>query len=73
MKKKVITGSMIAAIAIISFYLGTTVNSLLASPGSFGNKEESSICAVVLNSKIYVVWWDPNYRFVYKEAIPYKY
>ena len=73
MKKKIITGSMIVAIAIISFYLGTTVNSLFASPSpDKGSENKNAFAAVAMNGKIYAVW---AYERSYYEGggIVYKY
>ena len=52
MKKRFGIGLLVALVAIVSFYMGTNLQSLVASPGDGRN----FIGAVVKDGKIYAVW-----------------
>lgn len=63
MKKRFGIGLLIALVAIVSFYMGTNLQSLVASPVGGRNY----IGAVVKDGKIYGVW-DDNTYLKYSEA-----
>ena len=75
MKKNIIASSVLIIVSIVSFYLGTTVNSLFASPKPDLYDSVEPCGAVVKDGKIYGVGYIKSSgttndgRFVYREAI----
>jgi hypothetical protein len=77
MKKNIIASSVLIIVSIVSFYLGTTVNSLVGAEKSMGGWLEGAqisdgFSAVVWNGKIYAVYplklRSGQLQFVYNEA-----
>jgi len=63
MKKRFGIGLLIALVAIVSFYLGTNMQSLIASPQGW---EDGYIGVVVKDNNIYVVGREGNRVFASK-------
>lgn len=80
MKKNIIASSVFIIVAIVSFYLGTTVNSLVGAEKVMSPQDErpeimsDGFSAVVWNGKIYAVYSvklaNGNVRFIYNEVDP---
>ena len=76
MKKKVITVSTIVSIALVSFYLGTTVSSMFAAPQPDLIDNIEPCGAVIKDGKVYGVGFIKSSgtihdgKFVYRVAVP---